>query len=119
MPPVEKAVTDLHIPIEEPFHCAKNDAYYTAKVFQEMNRKKLSDMYSIDYYHYPTCEEEEITSQHINYSEYITRTFKNKSEALNDKNITINATKNYPRRLNGLSTIHLLRFVLENAGHMV
>ena len=45
-------------------------------------------MYSIDYYHYPTCEEEEITSQHINYSEYITRTFTNKNEALNDKNIT-------------------------------
>ena len=88
MPSLEKAVMELHIPIVEPFHCAKNDAYYTAKVFQEMNRKKLSDMYSIDYYHYPTCEEEEITSQHNNYSEYITRTFKNKKEAMSDKNIS-------------------------------
>ena len=88
MPSLEKAVNELHIPIDEPFHCAKNDAYYTAKVFQEMNRKKLSDMYSIDYYHYPTCLEEEITSQHMNYSEYISRTFKNKKEALCDKNIT-------------------------------
>ncbi|MGN0152857.1 MAG: exonuclease domain-containing protein [Lachnospiraceae bacterium] len=88
MPSLEKAVTDLHIPINEPFHCAKNDAYYTAKVFQEMNRKRLSDMYSIDYYHYPTCEEEEITSQHMNYSEYITRTFNNKKEAMDDKNIS-------------------------------
>lgn len=88
MPSLEKAVGELHIPIVEPFHCAKNDAYYTAKVFQEMNRKKLSDMYSIDYYHYPTCEEEEITSQHSNYSEYITRTFKSKKEAMSDKNIS-------------------------------
>lgn len=88
MPSLEKAVTDLQISIDKPFHSAENDAYYTAKVFQEMNRKKLSDMYSIDYYHYPTCVEEEITSQHINYSEYISRTFQNKKEALNDKNIT-------------------------------
>lgn len=87
MPSLEKVVTELNIPINEPFHCAKNDAFYTAKVFQEMNRKKLSDMYSIDYYHYPTCLEEEIITQHANYSEYISRTFQNKKEALSDKNI--------------------------------
>ena len=88
MPSLEKAVTELKIPIDEPFHCAKNDAYYTAKVLQKMNRKKLEDMYSIDYYHYPTCVEEEILSKHSNYSEHITRTFHNKKEALSDKDIT-------------------------------
>ena len=88
MPSLEKAVTELKIPIDEPFHCAKNDAYYTAKVLQTMNRKKLDDMYSIDYYHYPTCIEEEILSKHANYNEHITRTFQNKKEALNDKDIT-------------------------------
>lgn len=88
MPSLEKAVTELGIPIDEPFHSAKNDAYYTAKVFQKMNRKKLDDMYSIDYYHYPTCIEEEILSKHSNYNEYITRTFPSKKEALNDKDIT-------------------------------
>ncbi len=87
-PSLEKAVTEFQIPIEAPFHCAKNDAYYTAKVFQKMNHKKLSDMYSIDYYHYPTCIEEEITTHHANYSEYISRPFQNKKEAMNDKNIT-------------------------------
>lgn len=86
-PSLEKAVTDLHIEIEEPFHSAKNDALYTAKVFQKMNRKHLSDMYSIDYYHHPTCIEEEITLKHATYSEYITRTFQDKKEALNDKDI--------------------------------
>ncbi len=88
MPSLEKAVTELNIPIDEPFHSAKNDAYYTAKVFQKMNHKKLDDMYSIDYYHYPTCIEEEILSRHANYNEHITRTFPNKKEALNDKDIT-------------------------------
>lgn len=88
MPSLEKAVTELNIPIEEPFHCAKNDAYYTAMVLKKMNRKKLEDMYSIDYYRYPTCIEEEILSKHSNYNEHITRTFRNKKEALNDKDIT-------------------------------
>lgn len=88
MPSLEKVVTELHIPIDEPFHCAKNDAYYTARIFQKMNHKKISDMYSIDCYHYPTCKEEEIIYQHYNYSEYITRTFESKKEAMSDKNIT-------------------------------
>lgn len=87
MPSLEKAVTDLHIPIDTPFHCAKNDAYYTAQVFQNMDSRKISDMYSIDLYHHPTCKEDEIYCQHHNYTEYITRTFKDKKEALNDKNI--------------------------------
>lgn len=89
MPSLERVVNELHIPIDEPFHCAKNDAYYTAKVFQEMNRKKLTDMYSIDYYHHPSCLDDEILSQHSNYTEYISRTFQNKKEALNDKNINV------------------------------
>lgn len=89
MPSLEKAVTELNISIDDPFHCAKNDAYYTAKVFQQLDHKKLSDLYSIDYYHYPTCSEEEILSQHNNYSEYISRTFKDKKEALNDKKINV------------------------------
>ena len=82
LPSLEKAVTDTQIPIDEPFHCAKNDAYYTAKVFQKMNRTNLSDQYSIDYYHYPTCEDEEIFSQHSNYTEYISRPFATKNDAM-------------------------------------
>lgn len=89
MPSLEKAVKELDIPIDiaEPFHCAKNDAFYTAKVMRKINNKKFSDMYSIDCYHYPTCEEEEITFHHYNYSEYFTRTFHDKHEAMNDKDV--------------------------------
>lgn len=99
-PSLEKAVTELNIPINEPFHCAKNDAFYTAKVFQEMNRKKLSDMYSIDCYQHPTCIEEEITIQHMNYSEYITRTFATKKDALNDKDISLLRCNKCNKKLN-------------------
>lgn len=88
MPSLEKAVRDMNIPIDAAFHCAKNDAYYTALVFQKMNKRKLDDMYSIDYYHYPSCEEEEIASHHNNYCEYITRAFTNKKQAMEDKNVS-------------------------------
>lgn len=88
MPSLEKAVTELDITIDEPFHCAKNDAFYTAKVFQKMNHKKLSDMFSVDYYRYPTCEEEELTFQHANYTEFISQCYEDKKEALNNKEIT-------------------------------
>lgn len=88
-PSLEKAVDEFEIEIDAPFHCAKNDAYYTARIFQKMNHRKLTDLYSIDYYHYPTCEEEEITSQHQNYCEYISRPFESRKEALEDKNINL------------------------------
>ncbi len=88
-PSLEKAVSELEIEINAPFHCAKNDAYYTAMIFQKMDHKRLADMYSIDYYHYPTCAEEEIFSQHQNYCEFISRTYETRKEALEDKNINL------------------------------
>ncbi len=87
-PSLEKAVEKMKIPIDGAFHCAKNDAYYTARVFQKMSHRKLSDMYSVDCYHYPTCEEEEITLKHINSIEYISRTFPDKTTAMEDSFIS-------------------------------
>lgn len=84
-PSLEKIVDTMKIPIDGPFHCAKNDAYYTAKVFQRVSHRHLSDMYSVDYYHYPTCKEEELTIKHNHYIEYVSSTFPDKKEAmLND-----------------------------------
>lgn len=87
-PSLEKAVDTLHIPIDEPFHCAKNDAYYTALVFKKLSHRKLSDMYSIDCYHYPTCEEEELMIKHSSYTEFISRTFPDKKTAMLDEHIS-------------------------------
>lgn len=88
MPSLEKAVNELKIPIDVPFHSAENDAYYTALVFQKMNHKKLDDMYSVDYYHHPTCNEEVVFSKHINYCEYISVPYANKKQAMEDKKIS-------------------------------
>ena len=85
---IRKAVEKMKIPVDGQFHCAKNDAYYTAKVFQKISHRKLSDMCSIDCYHYPTCEEEEITVQHNNYVEYISRTFPDKITAMEDSKVS-------------------------------
>lgn len=87
MPSLEKAVTELKITIDEPFHSAKNDAYYTALVFKKMNRKHLSDQYCLDYYQHPTDVENEITVKHQFYSEYVTRPFENRIQALEDKDV--------------------------------
>lgn len=86
-PSLEKAVDRMKIPIDGPFHSAKNDAYYTARVFQKLNHRKLSDMYSIDCYHYPTCEEEEITIRHNNYIEYVSSTFPDKRAAMGNEHV--------------------------------
>lgn len=87
-PSLEKVVEKMKIPIDGAFHCAKNDAYYTAKVFQKMSHRKLSDMCSIDSYHYPTCEAEEITIKHNNYIEYISRPFEDKKAAMEDNMVS-------------------------------
>lgn len=87
-PSLEKAVTELKIPLDKPFHSAKNDSFYTALVFKKMNKKRLSDMYSIDYYHHPSCTEEEIFSRHNNYTELISCTYSNKKKAMEDKKIS-------------------------------
>jgi inhibitor of KinA sporulation pathway (predicted exonuclease) len=87
-PSLEKAVETMKIPIDGPFHSAKNDAFYTAKVFQKLSHRRLSDMYSVDCYQYPTCEEEEITIRHTNSIEYISSTFPDKKTAMKDSRIT-------------------------------
>ncbi len=99
-PSLEKAVTELNIPVTDLFHCAKNDALYTAKVLEKMNRKKFSDLYSIDYYRHPSSSEEEIISRHANYNEYITRPFHDKKEAMEDKTITSLYCNKCNRKLN-------------------
>lgn len=86
-PSLEKAVTERKIAVDEPFHRAENDAYYTALVFQKMKKKHLEDSFCIDYYQHPTGVENEITTHHLQYSEYITRPFESRITALNDKNL--------------------------------
>lgn len=84
---LEYVVEFLGIPEDEPFHRAVHDAFYTARVFQQINMEKFSAFYSIDAYQTPKTSEEEIYAYYDIYSKYISREFKTREEALEDRNV--------------------------------
>lgn len=88
MSKLEKAVSEMNIPENEPFHTALNDARYTALVMKEMKVKNINQLYSFDLYIAPKDKSEEIEEFHNNQYEYISRIFKNKQVALDDKKVT-------------------------------
>ena len=88
MSKLEKAVSEMNIPENEPFHTALNDARYTALVMKEMKVKNINQLYSFDLYIAPKDKAEEIEEFHNNQYEYISRIFKNKQVALDDKKVT-------------------------------
>jgi inhibitor of KinA sporulation pathway (predicted exonuclease) len=87
MSKLEKAVSEMHIPENEPFHTALNDARYTALVMREMKVKNIDQLYSFDLYISPRNKNEEIEVTHNNLYEYISREFSSKQVALEDKKI--------------------------------
>lgn len=84
---LEKAVNNLKIDIDRPFHSAVNDAYYTGMVLKTIHPKDLEDRYSYDVYNNPKEKEDEIISYHKNYMEHISREFDGKKEAMTDKEL--------------------------------
>ncbi len=82
---LEYAVELLRIPQTEPFHRAVHDAFYTAKIFQQINMLEFSVFYSIDAYETPKTQEEEIYAYYDNYSKYISREFDSKEEVMAEK----------------------------------
>lgn len=85
---LEKAVTELNIPEDMPFHSALNDSKYTALVMKAMKPRNINNQYSFDLYIHPRDVKDEITDKHNNMYEYITRTFKTKQEALDDPKVS-------------------------------
>lgn len=84
---LEKAVQQLSIEIDKPFHSAVNDAYYTSLVLRKIRPKDFHDRYIYDTYNNPKEKEDEIISYHKNYMEHISREFNDKKEALEDKEL--------------------------------
>ena len=84
---LEKAVDNLYIPKDRPFHSAVNDAYYTSLVLSQLSPKDMQDRYSYDVYHNPKEKDDEIVSYHKNYMEHITKEYANKKEAVSDKDV--------------------------------
>ena len=87
MAKLEKAVSDMNIAIDRPFHSAVNDAYYTAKVLSSIKPKDLADRYTYDLYNNPKSKDEELISYHKSYMEHVSREFDDKKEAMEDKDI--------------------------------
>lgn len=85
---LEKAVSEMGLPIDGCYHTAINDARYTAQVFQRLSKKNLKDQYTYDCYHAPIDESHEIHAYHRNYAEHITRGFDEKLQLMQDRNIT-------------------------------
>ncbi len=87
---LECAIDILHIEKDIPFHRAFSDAYYTAKVLLYIFQKDslLLRNISYDVYHPPMRREDEIKIQFDNYMKYISRQFRNKTEAFADKEVS-------------------------------
>lgn len=84
---LEYAVEYFKIKKNKDFHRALYDAEYTAKVFQRLDETIVKTYFSIDHFHNPQDESEEVYVNFGTYSKYISREFETKEEALSDKKI--------------------------------
>lgn len=85
---LDKAVEELKLQEERPFHRALDDAYYTGRVMQSLDFKRWGVYRSIDYYWIPQEREQEIYLEFPTYSKYVSRGFETKEEILGDKVVT-------------------------------
>ncbi len=81
---LSSAVEFLQIEENRPFHRALGDAYYTARVMQEMDFERYKDRLSIDTYYYPRVKEEEIFVRFDEYTKRVSREFLSREEMFAD-----------------------------------
>lgn len=84
---LEYAIDFLNIEKDIPFHRAFSDAYYTAKVMAAITDKDVFKRVSFDVFCPPKRREDEIKIQFDDYMKYISRSFKDKTEAFSDKEV--------------------------------
>lgn len=84
---LEYAVDFLEIQKDIPFHRAFSDAYYTAKVFAQINDASVMEKISFDSYYVPKSKADEIRIVFDDYAKYISREFNDKTEAMEDKEV--------------------------------
>jgi inhibitor of KinA sporulation pathway (predicted exonuclease) len=101
---LEYAVEYYRLKKQEDFHRALADARYTAKVFQKIHIDIIERYFSIDYYHPPQCEEDEVFVDYGTYVKLISREYKSKEAILRDQRIRalecIHCHKSLRRRIN-------------------
>lgn len=84
---LEYGIDYLEIEKDMGFHRALADAWYTAKILQELDINCLEDNYSIDVYQNPKCKKEEIHIFYKTYTKYISREFTSKEAAMKDREV--------------------------------
>ena len=94
---LEYAIDFLQIEKDVPFHRAFSDAYYTARILEQMEDGVLEN-YSIDTYILPKTREEEVHVMFHDYMKYISREFPDKQKAIEDREVI--STKCYLCRRN-------------------
>ncbi len=78
----------LGLEAEGAFHRAIEDARYTAKVLQQLPFEALKVYRSLDYYHLPANEDEELYIDFPDYAKYVSRIFPDRDSAIHDKTVT-------------------------------
>ena len=94
---LEYAIDFLQIEKDVPFHRAFSDAYYTARILEQMEEEVLEN-YSIDTYILPKTREEEVHVMLHDYMKNIAREFPDKQKAIEDREVI--STKCYLCRRN-------------------
>jgi inhibitor of KinA sporulation pathway (predicted exonuclease) len=84
---LQHAVELLNIPMDVEFHRAYADAYYTAKVLQQIKNQDVFENYSFDTYRLPRNKDEEIKVNFSDYFKYISREFDDKFLAMGDREV--------------------------------
>lgn len=86
---LEYAVDRMAIEKDIPFHRAFSDAYYTARIFALIaeQHEEVLRYVSYDIFHPPTCREQEIHIRFDNYVKYISREFRSKAQAFEDREV--------------------------------
>lgn len=87
-PSLDTAAMKMGVMEDRPFHRALDDAYYTGKVLQCMDFQSVKPYISVDYYRLPDDISDEIYLEFPDYAKYVSRSFHNKEEALEDKVVT-------------------------------
>lgn len=85
---LSSAVEFLKIQEDVEFHRALGDAFYTARVMQEMDFEKYKERLSIDTFYAPRIKEEEIFVRFDTYTKLVSRELLTKEEMFEDPDIS-------------------------------
>lgn len=85
---LSSAVEYLEIQEEIDFHRALGDAFYTARIMQEMDFDKYKERLSIDTFYSPRIKEEEIFVRFDTYTKLVSRELLSKDEMFADPDIS-------------------------------